>query len=555
MFAMGNDKALKRSFQKCLECAHFCSGLGLPFRLHIRLFLSLLFIFSVSRPTLLEAMPAPQVNPKCSRTGAIEMSAVVIANEVKKGRAVRLDHTNIRGSLDLTGQIVKESLEITNSVFTEPLSLADAYFAQNVDFTGSCFSRDVTLVRAHFSKDAFWRKSTFLGSFYSSAVNIDSCAYFDNASFMLGQFDAMRVGHCASFGNTVFHRDGNFLGMVVAKEISLEGAIFYQEAVFERAEIGGSAFFREENGTAATHFKGTANFKATKIVGQATFVGVIFDGEVRMTRAQFDEAIFRKTTFAKGLPGKGGHNDISFDDAEIGTLDFGGENRTEPATFAPERKLSLAGLVYRRNKTSLPVMLRILEQSTFDRQPYNELEKMYRDAGKGPFANTVYFTRRRREGNEQYSFNNSVGFTEFPFLISGWIWDRIQRHVFGYGTDARYPVGWLSLLFFVSSLLLSRPNALVRQHDKHDGEAHGKYASLSLLRRIVTSIGMSFDLIIPKATLPVARRWRISDNLILIFGSYTRVRYRQLAVALKFIAWTILTVSLGLFNVASLIRG
>ena len=137
-------------------------------------------------------------------------------------------------------------------------------------------------------------------SLYASFV-IGSLSFKGTKFFDVAQFSRARVMDSLYFRGTHFVKNVFFLGTAVEYERVFEAAVFDSDAAFERAEFGRSARFREreENGyrIPAANFGGVANFKATKIGGQANFIGVTFNCEVRMTATKFDEAYFRQAKF------------------------------------------------------------------------------------------------------------------------------------------------------------------------------------------------------------------------------------------------------------------
>src|SRR5207247_1687608 len=167
---------------------------------------------------------------------------------------------------------------------------------------------------------------------HSSSVN--GSISFDNTLFMKGvTFSGAKIGHSAYFSRAVFSTGANFIGAQVAEGSVFEGAVFRGDAAFERATFGKSLWFRErpteEGVIPGARFVGVANFKATRVGGQAEFSGAVFENEVRMTEARFNEVLFRRTKFVARATRE--QNEVSFSDAEFGSLDFGGG--TERASF------------------------------------------------------------------------------------------------------------------------------------------------------------------------------------------------------------------------------
>jgi len=476
-----------------------------------------------------------------------EISVNSITEKINNNKRIHLINKIVTGPLfDLSRQIVKEPILIKDSIFNGKVDFRDVFFLNTVDMSGSCFKNTVDIERAQFNKDSIWENTEFHGPFSHHAVIVGGSLIFDKAKFFnKAIFTHSKIGHTAGFAQAEFHETIWFNGVVIVHYAVFEGAVFTKDAIFERTDIGESAYFRErqyEQGLIpAAKFGGVADFKATKIWGQANFIGVTFEGEVRMTRAQFDEARFSKTKFIQGRDKDA--NEVWFNDAQFGLLDFG-NGGVELADFAAERILNFSGFTFNRTPTPVNYVLKILKQhKPYDRQPYTILEKFYRNKGDMSRANHVYYTRRRVEGDKISLFH-----------LPSWSWDRVQRYIFGYGVKAIYPIMWLIGLISISTLLLVGYGSLIRRVRGDVLENNIEYASLSISKRLLTSFVVSIDLLIPKVALRIADRWTVSHSTILVFRFALPITYHQFATGMRFVAWIIITLSLSVFSIQDLIR-
>jgi hypothetical protein len=355
-----------------------------------------------------------------------------------------------------------------------------------------------------------------------------------------GGFARVRVEDHLYFTRTHFQKTANFIGASVGFLGIFEGAVFDGDALFERAEFAAGLFFRppEAGGPVpGAIFNHVADFKGTRVNGQAEFSDVTFHHDVRMGATKFNELLFRRTRFLPCTTGENGCNDVTFDDAEYGVLDLGGDGQT--ASFSPERKPTFRGFSFHDLRTPLPFLLGLFARD-YNRDPYNYAEKFYREKGERGTADTVYYERRRVEGGL------------IPvYTLSGFL-DRVWRYVFGYGVKMRFPMYWISGLVVFSALVLCRRDAL-QATDVEAAPADGP-DQRPLISRLATSLLITINLLIPKVQLPGADRWQPADRKITFRGRKLPLSYGNVATAAKVLAWSIITVSASLFSISDFVK-
>jgi uncharacterized protein YjbI with pentapeptide repeats len=489
-------------------------------------------------------------NDKCEIDSSYTpISTLTVQEKVAHGEPVVLTHVLIDGAvLNLARRTVAQQFSLKASIVRSDLNFTDTVFSESFEINDTCVYGTVNAEGALFNIGLDWIRSVLRKpiSFYAATVN--GSITFDETLFLAdADFSRARIKDGAYFTRAQFKGLANFIGTIVDYEGIFEATSFDSDAAFERAEFGGSAQFRErlivQTGEMipAARFKGTANFKATRVGGQANFIGVTFEKEVRMTGTRFDEALFWKAKFLScyDVQKHSDCNDVMFNDAVFGLLDFGGDGMS--ADFGEQRKINMLGFTYHANRTPVGYMLKLLKRK-YNREPYAYLEKLYRDKGDRDTADDIYFERRQAEGDLVAPYN----FFRFGF-------DRVIRYVFGYGVRMNYPLIWIGILLFFCSLVLCRRDALESTDHRSMKERVG-FAKLSASRRLTASVWESINLLVPKADLPGANRWRPSARRILLFSRPLPLTYKNLATSAKLTAWAIITVSVSLFSISDLIK-
>lgn len=514
---------------------------GFPVHLLVYLFLCSLYSSALD-------LPSPAISDGCkSLTGAVEIQASAIEAQLLRGRPVSINHALIKGNtINLAGKSVKFTLRMTDSIIEANLGFRNTVFADGLDLSKSCIRGIFYGERAHFGTDI-----NFSGAIFARPVVLNSASINGAIGAIRTQFrggaDFSRAhinGNGVDFTEAHFMQGANFMGTVVDYQGVFEGVIFDQDAAFERAEFGSSAWFRErptQGGTIpGAVFNGVANFKGAKIGGQANFIGVKFADEIRMTRTKFDEAYFWR---AQALPCNGkppGCKDVSFGDAEYGVLDFGGDG--QGMKISPDRIINLTGLTYGRNN-SLPYMLHLLGQlePAYNRQPYLYLEKWYRDRGDRATADDIYFERRRAEGDKIRKLD-----------FARWILDKVSRFVFGYGVKMSVPFIWVAALIGLCAFVLAGRDALAQRLPLlWPGSDTNRWP---VWKRFGVSLWVSINLLIPKANLPLADRWTVQEEPVKVLRFRLPFTYKALASAARVTVWVIITVSVSIFSISDLIK-
>ena len=131
--------------------------------------------------------------------------------------------------------------------------------------------------------------------------------------------------------------------------------------------------------------------------------------------------------------------------------------------------------------------------------------------------------------------------------------DKVIRYVFGYGIRMSTPAIWVGLLLGFCSLVLSRRDAL-EPAEHGSRQKHGIPAAPPAWKRLATSVWESVNLLVPKADLPGANRWRPRNERVVLFSRALPFTYQNLAAAARVTAWVIITVSVSLFSISDFIK-
>jgi len=290
-------------------------------------------------------------------------------------------------------------------------------------------------------------------------INLDAASdvYLGGVKFRNGNkwadFGSSRIGGSFFASNVVFESGARFAKMKVNGDAFFQGAIFRKKANFNGAEVNGFAFFRAlpEEQVPATCFEGEADFKYFRVglnaeyssgtkstlpIQEPSGSGCVFKGPTSFSFARIEaRGIFRDAQFLRGSMPKfvGTHfgqdaffEGATFDDeVNFRAAEISGEGRFDGTLFkasASFREASCrvlyfckSGLVRSEGKEQLQFQqgvdlrgcnykrieadwLSLVRQfQPYDRQPYLQIERVYRDAGQDEEADRIYLARKKRE--------------------------------------------------------------------------------------------------------------------------------------------------------------
>ncbi len=189
----------------------------------------------------------------------------------------------------------------------------------------------------------------------------------------------------------------------------------------------------------------------------------------------------------------------------------------------------------------LPLLTKL---KPYQREPYTQLEKYWRDGAEPDQANRVYYVRRQVE-------SQGLSLLTQP---ARWMWDAVLRYVFGYGVNLRTPAFWVLGLVLATGCLLARCGALLPMPPDGSANIAAESDAQPVRTRVVVALRMSIGLLIPKFRRLRARGWRVSDAAVRVFRRPLPFTYKQFASFAQYVAWIIITVSLSIFSISDLVK-
>src|SRR5207247_3060974 len=197
--------------------------------------------------------------------------------------------------------------------------------------------------------------------------------------------------------NAIFH--GTKFG--VGAKPSFRGTKFLEGAFFQAARFEDPAEFN------AVQFSGEARFHGTVFLGSASFAFSVFGDEAHFTSGEglggvafHDSTSFEHVQFTRhaGFGDAVFRGDVVLREAYLAVGFFATNGRVgDQEQF--QAGIDLRGCTYERIQVDWRSFLRRGDGNTrlsqFDRQPYDQLKKMFRAAGEDRTADEVYLERRR----------------------------------------------------------------------------------------------------------------------------------------------------------------
>lgn len=465
---------------------------------------------------------------------ATTFNDVAILRAVVFESDVRFQNTSFGQKLDLHDAIVKGLFICTSSHLVNP-NFQRAIFHRSVWFRQTIFVGDADFNSVRIKGNANFSYARFSGTAFFNGACLEKNAnfnptYFDkSANFVdiqigqTGYFDWEKPGSVGS----VFD-DCDFSGARVKGSIYFDGAVFNGIAGFGHIDVGIQASF------IGVCFNENASFEGAIIRGNALFHGTRFKRNVFFIRTRFHSEI----SFQDALIGDGSGNNyyyegtvfeslVSFRGALIDLdLIFDGEKPTmyvantecigarTPVTFGGD--VDLRGAKY--DSIAIVSWEKIMNrQKPFDRQPYIQLEKNFRDRGNRRLANAIYYKRKHLEGKQKTGLHRMA--------------DIVLKVLVGYGVVPVRLLAWIIGLILVSTIVLQQK---LRWSD---------------------AFWVSLNALLP-VNLPLGQVWEtaIGQSIHITFGKISLVMsISTIASILTIIGWIVIPV--GLASLTGVIKG
>ncbi|HME45546.1 MAG TPA: pentapeptide repeat-containing protein [Syntrophorhabdales bacterium] len=365
---------------------------------------------------------------------------------------VQATETMFEGEADFGSAQIGSQAVFTEAEFKKDVSFNTAQIDGPVFFDPAIFEGEVDFVSARMGSDAVFTEAEFSQGASFNRARIEKNAFFDAAIFE-GEVDfvSARMGSDAVFTEAKFKKDVSFNTAQIDGPVFFDPAIFEGEVDFVSARMGSDAVFR------GARFSQGASFNRARIEKNAFFDPAIFEGEVDFvsTRigsdAQFTEATFRQYAgfvrmHVEGdlfLDGASFEKDVSFQNSRFGTAFFCPSDKSAATCyFQRTSKIDWMGCTYDRIHPTSAWKDLMDRLDPYDRQPYTQLEEVFRRSGEDHLAKAVYLERKHREYKERIKPN----LWKQPHKLLG---DLFLHWLTGYGVQL-----WRLPLFMLGLVLL-----------------------------------------------------------------------------------------------------
>lgn len=355
-----------------------------------------------------------------------------------------------QGKADFVDVQIGETAHFQGAAFKQAVSFNRARFGQSILFRGSTFEGEADFGSAHIGGAAEFQGATFKRKANFNRTQIAHSAFFSPAPQLdlpparfEGEvsFTSAYIGGQAAFQGVNFSSTGNQVSFDASKiegDAFFEGARFAGETRFETAEIGGSAIFR------GATFLGSSNFEATNFRGLALFNGGESLLGALLQEVSFDHARFEQDAHFEDVcfMGAGRFRETSF---RVLYFSVSGKTGNQDQFQGP---VDLRGCTYERIQVNWKSLLKRMEP--YDRQPYTQLEKVFRAVGEDREADKVYLKRRRVERKKKWQRGQ----------FGSWVADALYALIARYGVRPYQLIGIPLLLLFLGMFFFSLPGAV-----------------------------------------------------------------------------------------------
>lgn len=418
---------------------------------------------------------------------ALAVSAEEILQALQSGMQVEIINAVIRGSLILRSMVLEseitieatqliDRLDCSYAQFKKPLSLKASVFEKDVVFVGSTIDKDVFLEMTIFKEKADFNGFRLTGNLKATGVTFEGEADFESA----------RIGNDVEFTNAVFKKNANFNsahieGSALFAEARFEegeadfgstrigtaavftNAVFTQSTSFNGARIDGGAFFN------AAHFEGEADFVKAGIGSNAEFENAVFTQNVSFNSARIDGSALFNSAHFEGETNFGTvyteqnvlldrarfEKSVSFQNSRFGTVFFGPFGGSS-MTCSFQEKIDWRRCTYDHIHPTCVWKDLMDRLDPYDRQPYTQLEGMFRKSGDDGEATEVYYRRKRVESKGLKLFQCKP----LEHHVFRWLADRFLWLVTGYGVRLRRILVPTLIILFLGAFVFQLKGAV-----------------------------------------------------------------------------------------------
>jgi len=404
------------------------------------------------------------------------------------------------------------------TIFEDEADFGSTQIGNGADFRETVFRKQVNFSSATIEGAAFFNKSIFEDEAFFIGARFGGNATFDEANFCQeAKFSIAKIMGYIKFNSVIFKGDVDFSGIIVGIAAEFNNTKFNQKAIFNSANIEGAAFFKSaifegdfdfigvQSGLGAEFqmaaFKQIANFSNSHIKNHLNFKSTKFDDKVKIEHAQIEEAISLKGAYFA--------NDVSFKYTSLGTFYF------EKLHIQPNVKIDLRGCIYDDIDpiNNWEELMEVEHLFPFDRQPFSQLEKTFRRAGKDDLADNVYYKGRCREFSENnITIQMSFAWINRPFW---WLKEVSLQWLTGYGVRVKRLLIFIVLILLAGTYIFNQPGAVVLKSDVN--QTLLIWPMDSYLEAFYVSLNLFLPIEIPSGVF-----WKPSQNFA-IFGTLLKL--------------------------------
>ncbi len=432
------------------------------------------------------------------------------------------------------------------TIFEGEVDFGSIRIGSAAEFTESKFKKQVNFSRANIEGNASFDQSTFEGKAIFFAARIVGNANFDHAHFKQDvTFSIANIVGSAKFHSVIFKGNVYFSGAIVGSTAEFNDANFNQKAIFNSAKIDGAAFFRSaifegdfdfigvQIGHAVdfqeAEFKQIADFNHAHIKKFVKFKSTIFKGKVKIEHAQIEEAI--------SLNGAYFTNDVSFKYTSLGTFYFekGSEetvDQIEKLHIQPNVTIDLRGCIY-DNIDPIDYWEELMKHlNPYDRQPFTQLEDIFRRAGRDQLADDVHYEQKSREFTENITIQKP----------GAWILDRFLWLMTGYGVRLHRLLLAIIPILLIGTFIFHFEGAV--KLDMHPPSMISTQVTISWFEAFWVSLNTFLPIEIPSGA-----DWIPSSQIIPWLG----LKFTTFATFLTLAGWILVPV--GVAGISGLLKG
>lgn len=477
-------------------------------------------------------------------------------NAARFAGAADFRDSTLKGDIDFEGVSFRAAAKFSSVHCWGTATFRSAELHSAAEFDGINIGEELNFQNAHFSSAAVQ------ADFEKAVVN--NAVYFSNARFEGGaSFEGIRVlGPVAQFLDTRFSAPTSFAvadftggaefhraHFLPGSKTVLDGAHFGGSCSFDGAVFGAALCFRgaqfeNEVSFRGSVFQGKADFSVTHFAGIARFEGqpasegttsqpaAIFEGQACFEHARFErDARFDDTLF-KG--------DLTLRETSFRVIYFAASG-TIGVQKQLQGALDLTGCTYDRIQADWESLLEALgayelqATASYNRQPYAQLEKVYRTAGEDRAADDIYLKRRHVEARLKARHEKAA-----------WLLDRFYLALANYGVRPWQLIVYALLATSLGTMVFHRPGS-VQAVKSAAASAAAPECPLSsqMSLRTADSARMAFRYFLP-VEISILANCEASTNY------YWKLRFQDWAALLRVLGWILVPV--GIASLTGILR-